>query len=335
MPAVSASSIVNAILNAFRESGATAYYASEALQSHPRKFVINHNGRTFSIWIYIWSLTHGGRVTLPDEFRIQMTSVTSPLPTNPSGYTAILGYHGDLNMFAGFDLQLHRKFTTGSPSIQIDINAIHTALQNGWSLHTKTNDEIAVGIRPDLLLNYILDTESLHRYGANAQLLGLLNKATKSEEIPQQDIEGLAEDRQKIVREVSRLSRDAAFRKTVLDAYGNRCAVTRAQLQLLDAAHILPVAAENSSDHVSNGIALSPTIHRAYDNCLIYLDEDLVMKINQQKADELVAYQLDGGLQEFCSALNTQIYLPSNEKERPHIDFIQLANQYRRIPGYA
>jgi putative restriction endonuclease len=55
-------------------------------------------------------------------------------------------------------------------------------------------------------------------------------------------------------------------------AYGNRCAVTRVQLRLVDAAHILPVGTTGSADHVRNGIALSPTYHRAFDAGLIYLD---------------------------------------------------------------
>ena len=115
MPPVSATEIINAILDAFQQAGATAYYASDMAQTHPRKFVVEYHGETFSVWIYIWSLTHGGRTTLPDEYRIQMTSVTSLLQINPGGYTALLGYYPDLGMFAGFDLEKHRTFTTGSP----------------------------------------------------------------------------------------------------------------------------------------------------------------------------------------------------------------------------
>jgi hypothetical protein len=62
--------------------------------------------------LYAWTLTHGGRQSLPDEFRIQMTSVSSPLAPNPGGQTVLIGYHQDLNMFAGFDLAKHRTFTT-------------------------------------------------------------------------------------------------------------------------------------------------------------------------------------------------------------------------------
>jgi len=335
MAAVSARKIVDAILGAFREAGASAYYVSDKLQTHPRKFQVSLNGRDFSIWIYIWSLTHGGRAALPNEYRIQMTSVTSPLPNNPAGHTAILGYHGELEMFAGFDLQKHQTFTEGSPSIQIDISAINAANDNGLAFFRKTNDEIAVGIRPDLLFSYIADANSLHTHGANVQLLDLLNLATNSEEdIPEKDIKKLSKPRRVVVSEVIKLSRDAAFKKNVIHAYAGKCAVTKVQLRLLDAAHILPVLSEDSSDDVSNGIALSPTIHRAFDNCLIFLDEDFVMQINQEKVEELTAQNLHGGLSKFKKFLGKKISLPKEKKNWPHVDYIKLANKLRRIPGY-
>jgi len=119
-----------------------------------------------------------------------------------------------------------------------------------------------------------------------------------------------------------------------LNAYENRCAVTRAQLRLIDAAHILPVPAGDSSDHITNGIALSPTLHRAYDNCLIYLDEDYIMRLNKEKSDELKLNDLAAGLKQFCSLLDRKIHLPSDINQRPKIEYIKLANKYRRIPGY-
>lgn len=334
MPAVNSTTIINALLGAFQKSGANTYYVSDDAQIHPRKFIVQREGQYTSIWIYIWSLTPGGRPSLPDEFRIQMTSVTSPLTINPTGYTALLGYHGDSEMFAGFDLVKHQEFTTGSPSVQVDINAVRSASQSGWSFHTKSNDEIAVGLRPDFMLDYILSADALHRYGADAKVLPLLVKASNVVEISPEDVQDISPDRKKIVYEVSRLTRAASFRENVLNAYDHQCAVTGSQLDLLDAAHILPVAVVHSSDDVSNGIALAPTIHRAYDSCLIYLDEKRIMHINEEKADELVARHLDRKIDELRSVLGQTIHLPDDQSLWPREDFIIRANQYRRIPGY-
>lgn len=263
-----------------------------------------------------------------------MTSVSSPLPMNPSGLTVLMGYHPNLGVFAGFDLRKHRIFTTGSPSVQINITALHDALQNGLSFTTKDNDEIAIGVRADQFLIYCLNATPLHLYGAESKLTEMLSKAAELQEIPREDIDTLAADRRQIVESVSRYSRDANFKKLVMGAYDNRCAVTRTQLQLVDAAHILPVPSGDSSDHVTNGIALSPTFHRAYDNCLIYLDENCVMRLNKEKAEELKAVNLDGGLSQFCSLLDKRVHLPMDKNQRPRVEYITKANEYRRIPGY-
>ncbi len=263
-----------------------------------------------------------------------MTSVSSPLPGNPNGLTALMGYYPDLKVFTGFDLEKHSTFTAGSPSVQIDISAIHAALQDGLSFITKDNNEIAIGIRPDQFLNYCLNAASLHLYGAETNLTEMLTKAVKLQDIPQQDISNLTANRQRIVENIKRYSRDANFRKLVLNAYDNRCAVTRIQLRLVDAAHILPVSSDDSSDHVTNGMALSPTFHRAYDNGLIYLDETYAMRLNEEKTKELKVNNLDGGIKQFSSFLDKKIHLPFDTNQRPRVEYIRMANKYRRIPRY-
>lgn len=163
--------------------------------------------------------------------------------------------------------------------------------------------------------------------------MGLLQKAARSEAV-EQELGNLTTERKKLVTQVSRYARDAGFRRNVLDAYENRCAVTRTQLKLVEAAHILPVASEGSSDHVSNGIGLSPTMHRAYDAGLIFLDEAYCMRLNKSKAKELQKQNLDGELNRLCSFLDQSIHLPKQKTQHPDPEFIRRANQYRRIPHY-
>ena len=334
MPAISPKVIVNQLLNAVHESGGTGAYVSESVRTHPRKFLINYFGESYSVWVYIWTLTHGGRVSLPNEFRIQMTSVESPLEMNPDGITVLMGYHPDLEMFAGFDLRKHHTFTAGSPSVQIDISALNDALQNSLSFVTKDNDEIAIGVRPDQFLVYCINAEPLHIFGAEQEMTQILSRAASLEEIPEQTIEDLAVDRKTVVESVRKKSRDANFKKIVMSAYNNRCAITRMQLRLVDAAHILPVAADSSSDHVTNGVALSPTFHRAYDNCLIYFDQDCFVRLSNEKVSELREANLLGGLDTFSSFMDQKIHLPFDQSQRPRAEYIELANRHRRIPGY-
>jgi putative restriction endonuclease len=246
------------------------------------------------------------------------------------GPTVLIGYEPTYNLFAGFDLERHRTFTTGSPSVQIDINALRRAEEEGLSFHRKSNDEIAVGVRPDMFMAYAMNAAVLHRYGRDANILRLLNQAVRQPVPPQ--TQALAAVRGRVVSEISRLSRDAAFRRRVLFAYGNRCAVTRVQLRLVDAAHVLPVGASGSTDHVQNGIALSPTYHRAFDAGLIYLNQDREMCLNEGQLHLLDNLNLAGGVDSFSQPLGP-IFLPPDPDQRPSADFIQRANRFRQIAG--
>ena len=100
--------------------------------------------------------------------------------------------------------------------------------------------------------------------------------------------------------------------------------------QLVEAAHILPVGSPESADHVTNGIALSPTYHRAFDAGLIYLDEHYQMRLNTGRMTEITALGRGGGLEGFRSALG-RIFLPPDRAQWPHRDFIRRANRYRRV----
>jgi putative restriction endonuclease len=88
----------------------------------------------------------------------------------------------------------------------------------------------------------------------------------------------------------SRILRDRVFRQVVLRAYDSTCAVTGLKLinglgrAEVAAAHIRPVA-KNGPDIVSNGIALSGTVHWMFDRGLISFDDDLTILLSRQLND--------------------------------------------------
>lgn len=88
----------------------------------------------------------------------------------------------------------------------------------------------------------------------------------------------------------SRVVRDHVFRRIVLRAYDERCAITGLKLingggrAEVNAAHIRPVE-ENGPDIVNNGIALSGTVHWMFDRGLISLGNDLEILISRQIND--------------------------------------------------
>jgi putative restriction endonuclease len=331
MPQLAAPLLVKAITDALEASGASVVLIS-VTNRNPRHFIVHAGQNIFELWVYVWTLTHGGGAARPkNEYRIQITGVTPPLELNPLGSTLLIGYEPNLQCFAGFDLNKHLTFSTRSPSIQIPITVLHDALQNGFSFITKGNEEIAIGFRPDHFLAYTLNSELLHAQGADAIAVDLLARAASLEEIAPKELEQIPAERRRVVQTVSRLSRDSSFRRQVINAYEQRCAVTRMQLRLVEAAHILPVGVEGSNDEVQNGICLSPTYHRAYDLGLIYLDKDYLMRLNPEREKQLVRDGLAGGLQDFSVYLDKRVHLPQSKMQRPSIEFIRAANQFRGI----
>ena len=89
----------------------------------------------------------------------------------------------------------------------------------------------------------------------------------------------------------SRIVRDRVFRRTVLRAYGERCAITGLRLingggrAEVDAAHIRPVE-QNGPDIVSNGLALSGTAHWMFDRGLISLSDNLEILVSRRVNDQ-------------------------------------------------
>ncbi|TKB83139.1 MAG: restriction endonuclease [Mesorhizobium sp.] len=118
----------------------------------------------------------------------------------------------------------------------------------------------------------------------------------------------------------SRIVRDRIFRRIVLRAYDERCAITGLKLingggrAEVSAAHIRPVEAKGP-DIISNGIALSGTAHWMFDRGLISLSDDLEIVISRQVND---LDSVRGFINKTGRALT-----PSRHFERPHPHFLQ------------
>lgn len=75
----------------------------------------------------------------------------------------------------------------------------------------------------------------------------------------------LVDGRQKVLREVVRRQGQPKFRKQLLEAYENRCAVTGCEVEaVLEAAHIAPYLGKESNT-VQNGLLLRADIHTLFD----------------------------------------------------------------------
>ena len=326
MPGLSPRALSLALFSAFEACRVQPYLLPQE-KSNPRIIRFRHGGRFVTVKVYLWTMTFGGRQSLPGEWRIQITGIGSSLDLDDADFTVLMGYDPDLQVFAGWNTELHMDFGK-SPSLQIDRTVLFEALQHGLAFHYKDNDELSIAIRPDMLVAYVVNSCLLHTDGNSAGMVAALSAATVEPTVP--ELQDTQPRRRRIVTAVNRLARDSRFRQVVLQAYDYRCAVSRSQLGLVQAAHIVPVANPESEDNIQNGIALSPNYHTAYDMGLIFLDEDYTMCLNDRKAAELEQRGWTAGMESFAALLG-RIHLPPQRDWYPSLENIRLARQWRSV----
>ena len=145
--------------------------------------------------------------------------------------------------------ELHKHMTAGSPARA----EIREALVSHWFPESRANVEAVVAAR--MLAN---EYENKLRGG----------KAAPDQPKPDNN------------------ARKQSFRRLVLEAYDYRCAATGWRIivppvgPLVDAAHLIPFNATHD-DRPSNGIALTPTFHRALDRHLIAPGPNMKWRISK------------------------------------------------------
>jgi putative restriction endonuclease len=114
------------------------------------------------------------------------------------------------------------------------------------------------------------------------------------------------------------------FRKRVIHAYQERCAVCRLRhSELLDAAHILPDGHPKGEPIVPNGLALCGLHHAAFDRHFLGIRPDLTIEIRADILRESDGPMLVHGLQGFQGG---RIGVPGRAELRPNTEF--LAERY-------
>lgn len=234
-----------------------------------------------------------------------------------------------MDVFAGFDVRKHVGELGKSPSIQIREAYLRRAYMNGFSPCDKGNGELAIAFRPDFSVEYVRNLEALHDFGQYAEDAAVLDIVAEHPEINDEEIQVTDSARRTTVISVRKRLRDAGFRARVLTAYSFHCAVCGVQLKLVDAAHIIPVQCENSTDETCNGIALCALHHRAYDQGLITLGEDYSVLLSDKRIAYLRRIEQAERLDDFRENLLPMILLPPSVSDRPHVEYIRIANQVR------
>ncbi|QFU83380.1 HNH endonuclease [Natronorubrum aibiense] len=217
-------------------------------------------------------------------------------------------------------------YLTDVKRVDIHSEALHDDI--GWkTFYPQSFTRLTEDRKGRLVNKYGSLTEALRQHAKNE-----IGKAPEeiSEEIEnllaEQDPPELTESTTEYT-ETERRVRSSAFRRAVLDAYDETCAVCGAQRKSpagnpeVEAAHIYPKS-EDGSDDVRNGLALCKFHHWTFDTGWISISDDLEVIVRNESGSEtykdLISY--DG-----CS-----LHLPQNPQHRPHSIFVR---EHRRLHG--
>jgi putative restriction endonuclease len=113
--------------------------------------------------------------------------------------------------------------------------------------------------------------------------------------------------------------RGSLFKRKIPKIYNNTCCISGMKvdasinISMIDACHIIPFS-ESFNDTITNGIALCPNLHRAFDRGLIGIDEDYRVIVSDKFVESTNAsYQLK-------IFAGKKIQLPASEKYYPQIE---------------
>lgn len=130
----------------------------------------------------------------------------------------------------------------------------------------------------------------LHRYFPQTRIRYQPAAGTQAVQAIRQQMleEPVAEYRRHVAPadELDTAVRSGLFKRVVLEAYDHTCAISGLKLlsthgavaPLLDACHIVPWAVSHD-DTLPNELALTPTLHRAFDRHLLVIDEDYRVRL--------------------------------------------------------
>ena len=312
--------LLSRIQSAIEDSGWRMFVQND---EHPFRIIVGREGETRKLIVYIWNLTSGGPASVrpADEYRIQITGVASPLLTDPSATTLLLGWYEALGVFAAFDIHRHKN-PGWSASIQVRLPTIQEAVARGFAFQRRGNGEMVVVLAPDQLMAYVLNHAQLHRFGRKREEAQLLTEAPHSDP-PAEAVAALPPERREAVHTIRRLVRKRDFRDRILGAYRSRCAVCQMQLELVEAAHIVPVHIPGSTDETTNGLALCASHHAAYDSGLLAVAPDYHVLVSKTKLAELRAANLSEGEASLLQYVCNTIWLPLDSSEQPRPEYLR------------
>jgi len=274
-----------------------------------------------------------------DECRIQISNSNGLIEAINSRVNVIVfGFYADKNVFTAWDpLIFNNRFDEGfliknkktTVSIYSRFSSQDTASLKSISNYRDNNNQSIISFKPNYLGLYLENINKIHDLH-EPELLELVEFSDQQFDADVSDgIKTFGKEKYSVTH--TKYKRDANFAKKVYEAYDNKCAMCGLGLGLIEGAHIIPHANEKGTDDITNGISLCVLHHKAYDNSLIYFDENYLIKINKDKIKYLEEMGFDSGYRKFIELAFDTIKLPENYLHYPNKSNIEIANKIRGI----
>jgi putative restriction endonuclease len=112
--------------------------------------------------------------------------------------------------------------------------------------------------------------------------------------------------------------RGGLFKKTIPKIYDYKCSISEMkiesteQIQMIDACHIVPFSISND-DTITNGISLSPNLHRAFDRGLVTVNKNFEVRVSPTVIENDSVFNLS-------QFEGKRILLPDNSKWYPSVE---------------
>jgi putative restriction endonuclease len=142
------------------------------------------------------------------------------------------------------------------------------------------------------------------------------------------EIEALIEEK----NEEEIFLRGSLFKREIPKLYNNTCCISgmsvdaTISVSMIDACHIVPFS-ESYDDTVTNGIALCPNLHRAFDRHLITIDGNYKVIVSPRFKEEISQYTI-GNFE------GVRILLPELKRYHPNLENLSLHRERFNLKNF-
>jgi putative restriction endonuclease len=319
--------LIDTVLSAIQDSDWSYTLPNGLDYTLPVRIQLTNGIESQTIAVYIWNISHGGKTRSRGEYRIQIKG-PPPLLTGNNFDTILLGWFEENQVFAAFDAFKHRNYREGSPSIQVPRQTLDAAVAQPFAFHTKqlTNDgkEVVVAFSKPYFTEYLNvmypQYHAQFAEGISGTEAEIIENNRLDEEIPEDEINRLPEERQTAIVTMNKKIRNRSFQRNVWLAYHHgQCAICGLQGRLTEAAHIIPVGG-TGNDLITNGIQFCRNHHKAFDDGLIAVGPNYMILLNYELVNRLNSAGQGNELQAFIdgSRIRQRIFLPNDNRCYPN-----------------